>query len=602
VKLNGNNDSPIQTVLICDEDPALRKSVYASLKNEQVNVIEASNGQQALEQFFKYLPDVVILNNELSVVNSFEVCRHIHTTTAAPNTPVMMLTSDYDTSTIQRINDCGAADFLLKPIDLPILAHRLKQMLLTHRVMQQTEDKLNYLSQHDALTGLVNRQSFTKQLERSLTKARKNPNQAAVLLIDIDNFKRINDTLGHNYGDALLQKLSRRLNMSLRSTDLLMHGIDDTTATPPKLARLGGDEFTIYIEDIRSVNAVITIAKRIIKSISLPVYISGREVAVTPSIGIALYPHDGGDVNTLLKNAERAMYVAKKNGGNCFKLYNDEMDAAAKKRLKLESDLRHAIEGEQLQLHYQPQIDTETGKVSCLEALIRWDHPELGMIGPNEFIPIAEETGLIIPIGDWVLQSACAQAKSWLAQGLPLSRIAVNVSAFQFHRADFFDKVVNTLCECDLSAQHLELELTESIIMSNADENIDKLQRLKTIGVSLAVDDFGTGYSSLSYLKDFPVDTLKVDRSFIASIAKDSKNAAIVCAIIAMAEQLQLKVVAEGVENMAQVNFLSKNNCTLLQGFYYSKPKPVKEISRLIGQKIKNNSMPIPIFEASIRA
>ncbi len=422
----------------------MRKNICSLLVAEGIQVIEAKRLEQVLGKFSLYLPSVVILNNNSDTAESLKVCRQIKNNTLAPDTTVMMLTSCNDNKCIQDMYEYGANDFIHKPFKLPVLFQRLKQMLLTTQLVQKSKAQLNYLAHHDALTGLVNRQFFTKQLERSLNRTHKTGQQSAVLLLDIDNFKRINDTLGNNYGDKLLQKISKRLKLGLRTTDLLMREQGSSEKSSQKIARLGGNEFTIFIENISSIDATIALAKRNIESISLPIVIDDHEVVVTPSIGLAIYPQDGEDVDTLLMNAKKSMRLAKESGGNSFKHYKEEMSELAKKRLKLEVDLGSAIQRGQLELYYQPQVEVKTGKVKSLEALIRWNHPELGIIGPDKFIPIAEETGLIIPIGDWVLKTACLQANQWLKKGLELSRVAVNVSALQFHKGDFFEKVVKS--------------------------------------------------------------------------------------------------------------------------------------------------------------
>lgn len=571
--------SKAQTVLICESDIKLRQLIRESLEQEGISVIETSSAQQALAEFYKYLPDVAILSDQLVDGNGLEVCSHISSAITA-NTSVVMISNRQEADCAKNAFDNGADDFLRKPLDIPVLVHRINHLRKTQQVVKQSEEKLNYLSKYDSLTGLPNRQSFAEKMELALNGTRIKNKKAAMLLIDIDNFKRINDTFGYKVGDKVLQEIGQRLGTNVRSTDVLMRD-SKTRCLQPELARLGGDEFTIFIDDIESIGIALAIAKRKVETVSLPIMVNDLEVVVTASIGVAVYPDDCEDVNTLFKNAERAMYFAKESGGYTYKLYNDEINATSRKFFQLESDLRDAIRNNRLDLHYQPQIDTHTGKVICLEALARWDHPELGMIPPDIFIPVAEQTGLIVALGDWVLQRACSQAKKWLDEGFIFDRIAVNVSAFQFHRNDIFERVVSTLNSCQLDPKHLELELTESMLMSGADENIKKLKSLKEIGVSLAIDDFGTGYSSLSYLKSFPIDTLKIDRSFIANISKDPKDRAIVAAIIAMAEKLQLNVVAEGVEDLEQTSFLEDNQCNIFQGFYFSKPKSASETGQI---------------------
>lgn len=432
------------------------------------------------------------------------------------------------------------------------------------------EQRLHRLAYYDTLTSLPNRQSFYESLGKFLELAKKANEQAAVITIDLDRFKRINDTLGHEYGDLVLQEVAKRLQKYIRTPKMLNY-CPDTTKPESKIARLGGDEFTLYLCNIKNQSDVTSIIKKVIDIISQPIEINSYEVMLTPSIGIAIYPDNGLHANQLMKHADIAMYKAKEAGRRTYTFYENSLNKRSLERLKLEEYLRTGIEKDEFELYFQPQIDLVSNCVNKAEALVRWRHPELGVISPLEFIPLAEESGLIIELGEWIIRESCFQAKRWLDDGMPC-RISINVSSVQFKKSDINGKVRQALIDSQLPAELLELELTESAIMSDVEDNIIRLQNLKNMGVTIAVDDFGTGYSSLSYLKKFPIDTLKIDRSFIEDIADNENDEAIVKAIMALAESMNLNVVAEGIETIEQLRILHTFNCGLIQGFYFSKP------------------------------
>ena len=433
----------------------------------------------------------------------------------------------------------------------------------------EAQKKLRHLAHHDSLTNLPNRLLFMDRLEHALLR-RHASGQLAVLFLDLDRFKVINDTLGHASGDMVLQLLGERLSSCLRA--------DDT------LARLSGDEFAIILEDVNSSDEVVTVARHVLQELVSPFVVEGRELFITASIGISMSPNDGKDSNTLLKHADVAMYRAKDLGRNTYQFYAADMSAKAFERLNLETSLRYALERDQFKLMYQPQVDISTGKIIGVEALLRWQHPDLGIIGPSEFIPILEETGLIVPVGEWLLYKACTQVKSWQDMYDTNLRIAINLSARQFNDSELVSLVEYCLARANLAAQTLELEITESIIMQDSKWIGDAFQAFESMGVRVAIDDFGTGYSSLSYLKRFPIDTIKIDRSFIRDVTSDIDDAAIVSAIIAMAQSLKLEVVAEGVETEAQLNFVRGKGCTAMQGFLFSEPLTPEAIDRLMAE------------------
>lgn len=437
-----------------------------------------------------------------------------------------------------------------------------------------TERKqLNYLANHDALTGLPNRTLFHDRLMQALARAYRQDKLVAVLFIDLDRFKRINDTLGHSIGDLLLGVVAQRLETCVREGD--------------SVARLGGDEFALILESIVQASDVTRITKKVLDSLFKSFELEGHELFITTSIGISLYPVDGRDPQTLLKNADTAMYLAKEQGRNHYRYYSRTMGAKASKRLALENGLRHALEREEFVLHYQPQVDLESGRIIAVEALLRWRHPESGkLILPARFVPIAEETGLIVPIGAWVLRTACAQNKAWQSLGLPPIRVAVNLSARQFYQQNVKEIIAQALNETGLDPNCLELELTESILQT--EETAVMLRILNRTGIQIAIDDFGTGYSSLSYLKRFPIYKLKIDRSFMHHVPQDRDNAAITTAIISIAHDLSLKVIAEGVETIEQQVLLRSLHCDEIQGYLYSRPLCSEEATKLLS---KNESL-----------
>jgi diguanylate cyclase (GGDEF)-like protein/PAS domain S-box-containing protein len=437
---------------------------------------------------------------------------------------------------------------------------------------KQAEERIRHLAHYDELTGLANRSMFSQHLSNAIAKARRNGTQLAVLFIDLDRFKNINDTLGHGAGDSVLKEVAERLHGCLRESDTV--------------GRLGGDEFVVLLEEMPQSMHSAEVAQKILAAIARPFALDLQEFHLTASIGISTYPADSEDRQGLLKNADVAMYRAKELGKNNFQFYSAQMNIHNLEHLALESSLRRALERNEFVLHYQPKIDIRSGRIIGMEALVRWQHPTRGLIPPKQFIPLAEETGLIVPIGEWVLRTACAQNKSWQEQGLPPLRIAVNLSARQFNHENLLQDVARVLNETGLDAAFLELEITESMVMHDPEHAIELLKKMKTMGISISIDDFGTGYSSLSYLKRFPIDSLKIDRSFIKDLPLDGDDAAITQAIIAMAHGLKLKVTAEGAETSEQLSFLSTHKCDEMQGFYFSKPLPEHEFFLLVQNSI----------------
>lgn len=444
---------------------------------------------------------------------------------------------------------------------------------------KRAEEQIIRLAYYDGLTGLPNRLMLQERLEHAIRNAKRSKRKVAVMFLDLDHFKRINDTLGHPSGDLLLQKVGDRLLTCTRSTDTVARiGGDDRT---PTVARMGGDEFIVLLTEISSIQHIALIAQRILHALSQPFTIGTHEIFTTPSIGITVYPLDSTDSETLLKYADTAMYQAKEKGRNNFQFYTASMHGAAVERFNIENQLRKALARNEFQLYYQAALDNRTRRICGVEALVRWNHPERGLVTPLSFIPLAEETGLIVPIGEWIMHSACAQNRAWQKAGFPPIRLMLNISGVQLRQSNFVEHVIQVLAEVGLEPQHLELELTESIIMEHAETAITTLNALRDKGIQLSIDDFGTGYSSLSYLRKFPVHTLKIDRSFIQDLDKNPDSAAIVKSIVSLAHNLNLRVVAEGVETEGQMAFLQECGCDHVQGFFIHVPEPAEGLTQI---------------------
>jgi diguanylate cyclase (GGDEF)-like protein len=428
--------------------------------------------------------------------------------------------------------------------------------------------QMAHSAQHDFLTGLPNRMLLNDRVSQAIALAPRHMNQVAVLFLDIDRFKHINDSLGHPTGDKLLQSIARRLVACVRPSDTV--------------SRQGGDEFVILLSEAEQWADAATVATRVLRSVAEAHLIDQHDLHVTTSIGISVYPDDGADAESLIKNADTAMYQAKANGRQSYQFFKPEMNTRAVERQSIEESLRRALEREEFQLHYQPKIDLRTGAITGAEALLRWMHPTRGSVPPAEFIPVAEDCGLIVPIGNWVLREACRQARAWVADGLPETAMAVNVSAIEFQSGTFVNDVRVALDETGLDPSLLELELTEGVLMKQVGSTAAILQELRESGIQVAVDDFGTGYSSLSYLRKFPIDALKIDQSFVRHITATGDDTSIVTAVISMARSLKLRVIAEGVETLEQLDFLREHQCDEAQGFLFSRPVPPRQFAELL--------------------
>jgi len=437
---------------------------------------------------------------------------------------------------------------------------------------KEAEDRIQYLATHDGLTGLPNRIMFSQLVNIAIANARRYNRRFAVLFVDLDHFKVVNDTLGHEAGDKLLQEIAARFTACLRASDVI--------------ARLGGDEFVVLLAEVADADQIAVAAHKLLSAAIKPIVILGQECRVTASIGVCMYPGDAQDEQSLMKNADAAMYVAKGEGKNNFQFYSKDAGTQSLERMSLETSLRHALERNEFFLHYQAKLDLNTQAITGVEALLRWQHPDLGLVSPTRFIPIAEETGLIVPIGRWVLKTACAQNVAWQRDGLPPLCTAVNLSARQFADANFLEDLSTALKQSGLRPELLELELSESMVMKHPEYGIKALTAIKQMGVRIAIDDFGVGYSLLAQIKRFPIDTLKVARSFIRDLGENVENRSITEAIIAMGKTLSLTVVAEGVETQEQHRFLSDHACDAMQGFYFSKPVAHDEFADFMRQRL----------------
>jgi diguanylate cyclase (GGDEF)-like protein len=568
-------------ILIADDDPQIREMLHALL-HEDYDCVQVCSAEEALALLRTDEFDLVLSDIMMSGISGLEMVPEV--LRLAPDTVVIMISGEQTVESAIAAMRVGAFDYITKPFDLRHVeaavrrglehralreAKRLYENHLEELVRQRTAER-DHLAYHDALTGLPNRVLFEDRLVNALNLAHRNGQKLAVLALSLDRFKKFNDTLGHVMADRLLRGVAERLTGCVREGDTV--------------ARAEGDEFSLLLSSIGGTENVAEMARSLQECLKTPFALEGHELYVTASIGVGLYPDDGADTQTLLKNAGAALYRAKQQGGNNYQFYAADMNARAFKRLSLENQLRGALQRSEFAVYYQAQINSNTRQIVGAEALVRWQHPELGLVSPAEFIPLAEDTGLIAPIGEWVLRTACAQSRSWKEMGLEPLRIAVNLSQRQFQQTDLVEMVGSALTESGLNPGALELELTESSIMKNAEHAIATLRQLKEMGIKISIDDFGSGYSSLTYLKHLPLDTLKIDQSFVRDMTMDPNDAAIVMAIIALAHSLKLQVVAEGVETEDQSRFLHLLKCDEMQGYLFSRPLPAEAFERLLAE------------------
>jgi diguanylate cyclase (GGDEF)-like protein len=554
------------TVLLIEDNPGDARLIELMLSEDPDTPFRLScvdRLSRGLEFLSSQKPGIVLLDLSLPDSHGLETFDKVFA--HSPAVPIIVLTGNDDQMLALSAVKTGAQDYLVKgKLDRELLVRAMHYSIERKRYQEQLEHQANY----DALTGLPNRNLLHDRLKQAVF-AQRQQRSIAVVFIDLDHFKFINDSLGHSAGDRLLRQMADRLREAVRDGDTV--------------SRLGGDEFILVLNDQHTEDIVFRAMQRIITKVSEPVVLEGQELTVTCSAGISLYPQDGPDVDTLLKNADAAMYRAKEHGRNNFQFYTAEMNKLVNERLSLEANLRRAVERNELVLHYQPKHDLRTGAIVGVEALLRWSHPEWGLVYPDRFVPLAEETGLIGPMGEWVLRTACAQNRAWQDAGLPPVVMSVNLSPRQFRQDALFKTVARILAETGLRPEFLEMEITESMVMHNMEISIAILKGLRELGVQLSVDDFGTGYSSLAYLKTLPIGILKIDRSFVHDInGRADDDGLLARAIISLGHSLKLKVIAEGVETESQLDFLKAHQCDEAQGFYFSKPVPPEDCALLL--------------------
>jgi diguanylate cyclase (GGDEF)-like protein len=555
------------TVMMVDDEPMMTDVAQAYLEDAgYTRFVAVHDPLQAMDTARAQRPGLILLDLMMPALNGFDLLRMIRLDERLRYTPVIVLTAASDPASKLRALELGATEFLAKPVDASELKIRVRNSL-AFKVYQDR------LANDDPLTGLPNRRVFVEQLKAGLLRARVSRGTLAMLHLNLDRFRQVNDTLGHGTGDLLLVAMAERLRQATRAHhSLLGQRLGDT----PFLARLGGDEFALLMPDIPSPEAASRVARQVLEALSRSFQVDGQDVFLTPSIGISIYPDDGTDDASLLRNAGVAMQHVKASGRNGVEFYSEKINTVSVERLLLETQLRGAIERDELVLHYQPKLDLRTGHIIGAEALLRWQHPELGLVPPGSFIPIAEECGLIVEIGEWVIQHACAQLAQWRARHRLAVRVAVNVSRHSVVSGALLDVTREALQRHRVPARQLILELTESMLMDRVESTAAKLHELRALGVELSIDDFGTGYSSMSYLKQFPVQELKIDRSFVKGTPQDRTDTAIVRALVVLGHSLGMRVVAEGVETEEQRAAMQSLHCDVYQGFLCSPALPAE--------------------------
>ena len=565
------------TILVIEDVESLREEILETLSYEGFDVLGAENGIVGVQMAKTYIPDLIICDIAMPELDGYGTLVALREEPKTSMLPFIFLTAMTEKGDMRQAMQLGADDFLTKPFTsselLGAIASRLQKY---NSVKEHYYDeikavgaKFEYLSHHDELTQLPNRVLFFDSLTQVVLHAQINHKSLALLFLDIDNFNIINNTLGNDIGDQLFKAIAERLKRYTAPCDMV--------------ARIQGDEFAMIISEIQSLSHVKIEAEKILDLLSRPYNLYGHEVFITSSIGITIFPEDHQQVEGLIKNAELAMYYAKTHGRNSYKLYSPELNAQSAEYMALANSLHRAIDRQEIRVFYQPLVDLQSGKIIGAEALARWQHPDLGLIMPSKFIPVAEQTGLILRLTELILEAVCRQMRSWKDLNINYGFIAVNLSTQHFRPdSNLIEMLTKVLQESRLEPEELELELTESIIMQNAEFTINVLSKLQTMGVKVAIDDFGTGYSSLSYLKHFPVNTLKIDRCFIQDVTSDRHDATISLAIIDLAHSLSLQVIAEGVETMEQVQFLKEHSCDQIQGYFFSPPLPQLEFEKML--------------------
>jgi len=571
------NNNAIKILLVDDDedDYVMTRDLLSEIEDLRYKLQWVETFDDAVEIIDRKDHDVYLLDYRLGERTGLELLRRAieHNCKA----PIIMLTGQGDKELDLQAMKSGASDYLVKGQINALLLERSIRYAIERK---RSEEDIYRMAYYDVLTNLPNRLLFIDRLKQAIGLAERYKRQVAVMFLDLDNFKRINDTFGHHMGDHLLENIAERLKNCMRKCDsLTRQNVDDSVDT---IARLGGDEFTIILTEIKHTEDAAKVAQRILDSLLQQFVLNSYEIFITASIGIAVYPHDGLDMDSILKNADAAMYHAKTEGKNNYQYYKKSMNSSALERLTMENALRKALEQQEFILYYQPQIDISKGEIVGMEALIRWQRADQTVVSPADFIPIAEESGLIIPISNWVLHTACEQSKAWQAAGFSNIPVSVNISSLQFQQKNFIHTIVQALRKTGINPGDMILEITESTIMQNTDTAFAALYELSRMGLRFTIDDFGIGYSSLSYLKRIPLYSIKIDRSFVRGLNTNSDDEAISKAIISMAHTLKLRVIAEGVETEQQLTFLREHGCDEIQGFLFSRPLPAEEISKLM--------------------
>jgi diguanylate cyclase (GGDEF)-like protein len=568
----------MKKILVIEDETPIRENILYLLEAEDFESFGAENGLAGIQLARDRQPDLILCDLMMPEMDGYSVLSQLRAEPVTASIPFIFLTALGDRNHLRAGMELGADDYLTKPCKPDELLRAIQTRLQKRQAVQQhymaeikrASDKLNDLLYYDSLTQLPNRLSLAERFSQILNScAPTDTNKLIpVLCVSLDRFNRINDTLGHETGDFLLKAFAERLK---------------TCPNPgASVARLNGDRFAILLPPVEKKQDAADVAETIQDNLSQPFLLDSQEIFLTASTGIALYPRDGTSLEKLLLRASQATQLAKQQGGNQHQFYTAAFQMATSDDLALETDLRYALEREEFQVYYQPQVSLQTGKITGAEALLRWHHPKRGLISPARFIPLAESTGLIVPIGEWVLSAACRQAQVWHQAGFSALRVAVNLSSRQFSQLNMRQRLTDILIETGFNPSYLDLELTESVLLENSQAAIRRLSALKALGLQIAIDDFGTGYSSLRYLQQFPFDILKIDRTFVKNISADARNTAITSALIDMAHQLDLKVIAEGVETEAELAFLRQHQCDEMQGYLFSRSLPAAEFEKLL--------------------
>ncbi|MDH5710782.1 MAG: EAL domain-containing protein [Gammaproteobacteria bacterium] len=566
---NEQKDEEKPIVLLADDDPSIRLMIRHVLEDENYEIVEAEDGLDAIRAVEKQRPAVILLDAIMPGLDGFTTCQQIKDR-GYSDIPVMMITGLDDEASVERAYDVGAVDYITKPIKWAVLKHRVRTIV--QRVV--AERKIQRLEYRDSLTQLPNRLLFVDRLEQALTRAERHRESLALMVVDIDDFKLVNDSFGHEAGDLLIKAVGDLLSKSLRRADTV--------------ARLGGDEFAIVIENVNGVEDAISIADNLTTVLEHNVRLDNQETFTSASVGIALYPDDGADAGTLLKNADTAMFRAKENGRRCFQFYKPEMSVTAMERLDLENSIRNAMDNNELVIHYQPTIDVHNNEIAGVEALLRWQHPEKGMIEPDDFIPVAIESGLIVAIGDWMITTICHQLRVWKDAGMENPNVSINLAARQFKDGNLTATFIQAMDKYEIEGSELTIEVTEATLTCSEGEIEATLNKLHDMGVKIAVDDFGIGFASLTNLKDLPIDVVKVDEKFVSGVPDNEKDVAVVTAIAGLTRGLKLKLLAEGIENERQLNMLKSVGCSLAQGYYWSKALPADQYEQFYLNRFYN--------------